>query len=126
MENVIVKVEPVDEGWEIEKVLPLPSLPYSEVGSTYVLLKIPEDNEISGVFNLTLKFQIKDVDPATGEPESDEFYEDIYCVKICLIFLKFFFSWIQSILPIIIKIKLFFNENKFVLKINFIILSYFY
>lgn len=92
----MVKVEPLDEVWNVEKVLPLGSLSYSQVGTTYVLLKIPEEETIIGSFNLTLKFQIKDVDPTTGEPESDEFYEDIFCVSFRFFFnFYLIFSWIR-------------------------------
>lgn len=82
MENVVVELEPQNEedGWKIEKTLPLASLPYAQLGTTYTLLQLPEDGGVTGTFNATLKFQVKDVDPTTGEPESDEHYDDSYVV----------------------------------------------
>jgi len=82
LENVYVDLEPLEEDviLTIEKVLPLASLPYSQLGATYILLQTPEDGPIAGSFNATLKFQVKDVDPTTGEPESDEYYEDAYAL----------------------------------------------
>ncbi|KAI1727601.1 coatomer gamma subunit appendage platform subdomain-containing protein [Ditylenchus destructor] len=82
LENVSVVVEPTDEGpWKVSKVLPLPSLPYSHPGTTYVLMEIPDDGQITGSFNATLKFQVRDVDPTTGEPESDDHYDDVYVLE---------------------------------------------
>lgn len=41
LENVNVLVE--GEGWAVQVSLPCPSLPYSQLGSCYTLLPIPED-----------------------------------------------------------------------------------
>lgn len=60
--------------------VPLAALPYSQLGTTYVLLAMPEEGSVTGSFNATLKYQVKDVDPTTGEPESDEHYDDSYVV----------------------------------------------
>jgi coatomer protein complex subunit gamma len=73
-----------DEGWKVIATVPLASLPYSQVGSTYLLLSLPEEGNITGSFSAVLKFQVRDVDPTTGEPESDEFYDDTYAV--CLFY----------------------------------------
>uniref|UniRef100_A0A1I7XYF9 Coatomer subunit gamma n=1 Tax=Steinernema glaseri TaxID=37863 RepID=A0A1I7XYF9_9BILA len=82
LENVTVELEPADDAaWTIEATIPLAALPYSVKGTTYILLGMPEDGGISGSFNTTLKFQVKDVDPTTGEPESDEYYDDIYALE---------------------------------------------
>lgn len=35
----------------------------------------------TGTFNATLKFLVKDCDPATGLPDSDEGYDDEYMVS---------------------------------------------
>jgi len=37
---------------------------------------------VSGTFLNTLKFQVKDCDPTTGEPDSDVGYADEYVVSI--------------------------------------------
>lgn len=80
-------METYDESWVVEKTVPLASLPYSIPGTTYILLKLPENGTLNGTFNLTLKFEVKDVDPATGEPESDEHYDDVYAVCLFLFIL---------------------------------------
>ncbi|EPB77161.1 coatomer gamma subunit appendage domain protein [Ancylostoma ceylanicum] len=49
--------------------------------STYVLMEFPESGSVTGTFGATLKFNVKDVDPATGEPESDDTYEDSYVLE---------------------------------------------
>lgn len=96
LEHVVVELEPQseEEGWQIEKVLELASLPYSQLGTTYTLLRMPEDGGVTGTFNATLKFQVRDVDPTTGEPESDEHYDDSYVVgfKIGYSFIRIYFQ----------------------------------
>lgn len=42
---------------------------------------MPEEGNVSGSFSAVLKFQVRDVDPTTGEPESDDFYDDTYAVS---------------------------------------------
>ena len=37
----------------------------------------------TGTFNATLKFVVKDCDPSTGLPDSDEGYDDEYMVSVC-------------------------------------------
>jgi coatomer protein complex subunit gamma len=68
----------------VEKTIVLPSLPYSQVGSTYILLSMPEEGNVTGSFSAVLKFQVRDVDPTSGEPESDDFYDDTYAVSLKL------------------------------------------
>lgn len=82
LENVFVTAECTDgEGWEVESVIPIAELLYSKPETAFVLLRMPEDSEqITGSFDLTLQFQVRDVDPATGEPESDAHYDDTYSV----------------------------------------------
>ncbi|MFH4981679.1 hypothetical protein AB6A40_008388 [Gnathostoma spinigerum] len=85
LENVHVELEPtMSEGeWRFEYREPLPSLSFSETGSTYVLLKMPSEFSAAAAasFAATLKFQVKDVDPTTGEPEGDECYDDSYILE---------------------------------------------
>lgn len=38
----------------------------------------------SGTLSATLKFKVRDCDPATGEPDTDEGYEDDYTVSVSL------------------------------------------
>ncbi|KIH57994.1 coatomer gamma subunit appendage domain protein [Ancylostoma duodenale] len=44
-------------------------------------MEFPESGSVTGTFGATLKFNVKDVDPATGEPESDDTYEDSYVLE---------------------------------------------
>uniref|UniRef100_A0A0K0FVY9 Coatomer subunit gamma n=1 Tax=Strongyloides venezuelensis TaxID=75913 RepID=A0A0K0FVY9_STRVS len=82
LENVSVEIEPLDdEGWIIDHRLPLSKLPYGELGTTYTVLSLPESGAITGSFSAILTFQVADVDPTTGEPESDERYDDSFCLE---------------------------------------------
>lgn len=84
-----MQIDSQDEGeessWQIENVLPIKSLPFGQPATTYVLLGMPEDGRITGSFNATLKFKVRDVDPATGEPESNDHYDDIYAVLFLIL-----------------------------------------
>lgn len=81
LENVRVDLVVPDE-YVIRAVIPCPRLPYSEVGSTYVIVEYPEDKQLTvGTFCATLKFLVKDCDPNTGEPDSDEGYDDEYILE---------------------------------------------
>ncbi|KAJ8314287.1 hypothetical protein KUTeg_008848 [Tegillarca granosa] len=80
LENVTVHMEP-SEGFTILRQVPCPSLPYNKPGTTYTLARLPEDPTlVTGTFNCTLKFVVKDCDPNTGEPD-DEGYEDEYVLE---------------------------------------------
>lgn len=94
MEKVHVELAPAgeDEGWRVMKTIPLDSLPYSQVGSTYLLLAMPEEGNLTGTFSAVLKFQVRDVDPTTGEPESDDFYDDTYAVSFLFYLVTLLFS----------------------------------
>ncbi|KJH43381.1 coatomer gamma subunit appendage domain protein [Dictyocaulus viviparus] len=81
LENVMVQLEDVDGDWMVMDVLPIESLPYNETRSTYVLLEFPESGSVTGTFTATLKFNVKDVDPTTGEAESEDTYEDSYVLE---------------------------------------------
>ena len=51
-------------------------------GVVYVILATPPDmTDWVGSFSPTLKFVVKDCDPATGEPDSDEGYGDEYVLE---------------------------------------------
>lgn len=82
LENVHVQLDP-SEGYEIVTEIPCAKLPYNETGTTYVVLKFPHDdlpNSI-GTFGAVLKFIVKDCDPTTGLPDSDEGYDDEYILE---------------------------------------------
>lgn len=66
----------------MKAVIACPRLPYSEVGSTYVVVMYPQDiPSSSATFGATLKFAVKDCDPSTGLPDSDEGYDDEYMLE---------------------------------------------
>ncbi len=66
----------------MEKVLPCPRLEYNVSGVVYVIMATPDDM-VDWVASLspTLKFVVKDCDPNTGEPDSDEGYADEYVLE---------------------------------------------
>merc|ERR1711860_250919 len=67
----------VAEGYSVERTLPCPRLEYNVPGTVYVVLATPPDmTDWVGTMSPTLKFIVKDCDPNTGEPDSDEGYAD--------------------------------------------------
>ncbi|VDN20283.1 unnamed protein product [Gongylonema pulchrum] len=83
LENVHVELEPTPDtvGWDVVLTLPLEKLPFGVQSTTYILLRTPDDFHATGLFGATLKFQVRDVDPATGEFESDESYDDAFALE---------------------------------------------
>ncbi|XP_071960744.1 coatomer subunit gamma-2-like [Antedon mediterranea] len=80
LENVTVAMEPSDD-FEVISHVPIPCLKYNQPGTTYTLVKIPEDPmSVSCTFSNTFKFLVKDCDPTTGEPDDDG-YEDEYVLE---------------------------------------------
>lgn len=82
LEDVSVQLE-IPDGFEIETVIPAPRLEYNVSGIIYVILKTPSEDlsECIGTISSTLKFTVKDCDPSTGEPDSDEGYADEYVLE---------------------------------------------
>lgn len=83
LENVSVELESLSdsEEWKVCKTIPLDSLSYSAVGTTYTLLEMPESGAVTGSFGATLKFKARDVDPSTGQPDGDECYDETFVVS---------------------------------------------
>jgi coatomer protein complex subunit gamma len=79
LENVIVGLDlSGTPGLIPDTELVCPSLPYNTPGDAFVCLRREEGLPI-GAIACTLKFIVKDVDPAKGEPEPDEMgYDDEY------------------------------------------------
>lgn len=72
LENVKVQIDP-SEGYNVVKEIPCPRLPYNETGTAFIILQFPEELPNSvGTFGALLKFTVKDCDPNTGLPDSDE------------------------------------------------------
>lgn len=81
LENVRVDLV-IPEGFITRAVIPCQKLPYNELSSTYVIVEYPHDVLSSAAtFGATLKFIVKDCDPNTGEPDSDEGYDDEYMLE---------------------------------------------
>lgn len=100
LENVRVDLL-VPEGYTVRHVIPCAKLVYGEKESTYVILEYPADIAsssgklsplqlsmrstdlclFSATFGATLKFVVKDCDPTTGLPDSDEGYDDEYMLE---------------------------------------------
>jgi len=77
LENVSVKVEIEDGEFEVVDEIPLESLPYDTIGTTYVIIqKEPESNPV-GTLSCTLKFTAKEIDTASGDVDENG-YEDEY------------------------------------------------
>lgn len=51
----------------------------------------PKAHLFLGTFSATLKFKVRDCDPATGEPDTEDGYEDDYTVSFTV--LIFFFQF---------------------------------
>ena len=78
LEGVRVELE-VGEGWEVVAQVAAPAIQYNVSSTIYSVLAVPEDlTECVTSMAATLKFTVKDCDPATGEPDSDEGYDDEY------------------------------------------------
>lgn len=89
------------DGYQVVSSIPAPHLPYNQPGTCYTLVEITDSDAgiitttklyviillwlrihlVTGTFLNTLKFQVKDCDPTTGEPESDVGYADEYVVR---------------------------------------------
>lgn len=79
--NVTVLLETGDEA-DVLAYVPCPKLVYGTPGTTYTLVQFSDDpTQVSASFSCTLKFIVKDCDPATGEPDDDEGYEDEYVLE---------------------------------------------
>lgn len=81
LENVHVELVAPD-GYIIRANIPCEKLPYNETGSTYAIVEFPGDLASTiATFGATLKFVVKDCDPNTGEPDSDDGYDDDYVLE---------------------------------------------
>ncbi|SPP80522.1 coatomer subunit gamma [Drosophila guanche] len=81
LENVRVELT-LPEGFTTRAVIPCPKLPYNELQTTYVIVEFPPDAGSSiATFGATLRFVVKDCDPNTGEPDSEEGYDDEYMLE---------------------------------------------
>uniref|UniRef100_A0A7N8WSL0 Coatomer subunit gamma n=1 Tax=Mastacembelus armatus TaxID=205130 RepID=A0A7N8WSL0_9TELE len=81
LQKVVVQMEP-SEAYEVIQYIPAPSLPYSQPGSSYTLVRLPDDDPtaVSCTFSCTMKYLVRDCDPNTGEPDDDG-YDDEYVLE---------------------------------------------
>jgi len=74
--------EPSISSYSVVCVVPCSRLPYNEPGTTYTVLKYPEDVHASvATIPTTLRFMARDCDPTTGIPDADQGYHDEYMVR---------------------------------------------
>lgn len=100
LENVRVELT-IPDGFVTRAVIPCPKLPYNDLQTTFVIVEFPQDvgssagrylrvnqwtifllfcNLIAS-FGATLRFVVKDCDPNTGEPDSEDGYDDEYMLE---------------------------------------------
>jgi coatomer protein complex subunit gamma len=78
LERARVEVE-LPEGWQLVAEVTAARLEYNVGGTIYVVVATPEElSECVASIPANLKFTVKDCDPTTGEPDSDEGYDDDY------------------------------------------------
>jgi coatomer protein complex subunit gamma len=78
LEDTGVELEVDGDGWELESEVKCPEIKYGSTGTCYVCLsRSEEDDGFATKANVEceLKFNLIDVDPATGEHESEGFEE---------------------------------------------------
>ncbi|XP_037945317.1 coatomer subunit gamma isoform X2 [Teleopsis dalmanni] len=81
LENVRVDLT-IPDGFNIISIIPCAKLSYNEMQTTYVIVEFPPDvGRSAATFGATLRFIVKDCDPNTGEPDSDEGYDDEYMLE---------------------------------------------
>ncbi|CAD6198117.1 unnamed protein product [Caenorhabditis auriculariae] len=79
--DVSIEVEDPEQEWTPRLSIPIQKLPYGEAQSSYIVLDFPDSGSISGTLAATLKFKVMDVDPTTGEPDSEDTYDDTYVLE---------------------------------------------
>lgn len=82
--NVVMKLESAEDeeaaSLTQETAIPIAKLAYDVPGTVYFVYRRPGGVCPAATFSNALHFIIKDCDPNTGEPDSDEGYEDEYLV----------------------------------------------
>jgi coatomer protein complex subunit gamma len=75
------------EGFEVVHYTPCQVIKCNDTGITYTLVKLPDDSSaVTGALACTMKYTVKDCDPATGEPDDEEGYADEFVVSISVIY----------------------------------------
>lgn len=86
LENVRVDLQlPDGSAYAIRGVVPCARLPYGEQQlATFVIVEFPPEDDLHAtvaIFGSTLRFLVKDCDPSTGLPDSEDGYEDEYMLE---------------------------------------------
>jgi len=77
LENVTVMLESDSGVFEVTGEIPATGIKYGEMGTSYTVLKRQDDGPLETTeFASSLHFNVVQVDPATGEAESDSFEEE--------------------------------------------------
>lgn len=76
LEEVRVDMEPEDPSWQEELSIPEPVLKVNTPGVTFVVFSRPPNSYVSGSFNCTLHFFVREVSP--DDPEPGPRHEDEY------------------------------------------------
>jgi coatomer protein complex subunit gamma len=71
----------LQEAFEAESVVDLPSMPLNDVGQCFTVLQRPAGSLATGKMANVLKFTVKEIDPSSNEAE-EEGYEDEYQVRL--------------------------------------------
>ncbi|ORX53206.1 Coatomer, gamma subunit [Hesseltinella vesiculosa] len=83
LENVQMVMQPLDDAPLVQVIeVPAPKLEYNVPGVIYVAFEQanPQEDLAVGAFSNTLRFDVKDCDPTTGEPDP-EGYDDEYQIE---------------------------------------------
>ncbi|CAF0898652.1 unnamed protein product [Didymodactylos carnosus] len=81
LERVSVQMESAD-GFEIVHYTPCQVIKCNDMGTTYTLVKLPDDpTGVTGTLTCTMKYTVKDCDPATGVPDDEEGYADEFVLE---------------------------------------------
>uniref|UniRef100_A0A1A9W9I9 Coatomer subunit gamma n=1 Tax=Glossina brevipalpis TaxID=37001 RepID=A0A1A9W9I9_9MUSC len=81
LENVRVELT-LPEGFMIRNLIPCSKLLYNDLQTTFVIVEFPQDvSSSAATFGATLRFVVKDCDPSTGIPDSDDGYDDEYMLE---------------------------------------------
>ncbi|CAJ0579840.1 unnamed protein product, partial [Mesorhabditis spiculigera] len=79
--KVVLEEQSDEQEWRIVNQIDIDALPYGDAQSAYIVLEYPDSGAVVGQFECSLNFKVKDVDPKTGEPESDDTYDDQYVLE---------------------------------------------
>ena len=95
LEDVSVKVEVEDGEFEVLDEIPLESLSFDSVGTTFVIIQKQANSNPTGSFSCTLKFTVKEVDPSTGDAEESGIDDEYELEQLEFTFADYMSHWIS-------------------------------